>query len=43
MWLSERLVSAVGALEALRAVALLVVDLAFLVAAPSADVLAAVD
>src|SRR5438067_371456 len=39
--LRERLAGAVGALEALRAVALLVVGVAFLVPAPAADVLVA--
>src|SRR5438132_6634849 len=41
--LRERLAGAVGALEALRAVALLVVGVAFAVAAPAAEVLVALD
>ena len=41
--LCERLAGAVGALEALRAVALLVVGMALLVTAPAADVLVAFD
>src|SRR2546430_16273618 len=41
--LRERLAGAVGALEAIRAVALLVVGAAFLVAAPAAHVLVALN
>src|SRR5207253_3511817 len=41
--LCERLAGAIGALEAIRAVALLVVGVALVVGAPAADVLVALD